>query len=188
MVVLSGSEAGFSAAIQAARTGKSVALIEPTGHPGGMAVEGIHKDIREKNQHSIGGIAAEFYRDIAKSYGKSAPFSRMDRFVTDYEPHVGSEGIEKMLARYPDQITSFRKRRLREGPGGVSKNGTRISAVFLEDGTRIPGRVFVDASIEGHLLYFGGVTTATGLESNAEYGETLMGFAVRANIDSSRGR
>lgn len=176
VVVLSGSEAGFSAAIQAARMGKSVALIEPTGHPGGMAVEGIHKDIREKNQHSIGGIAAEFYRNIAKSYGKSDPFSRMDRFITEYEPHVGSEVIEKMLARYPDQITIFRKRRLREGPGGVSKNGTRISAVFLEDGTRIQGRVFVDASIEGHLLHFSGVTTATGRESNAEYGETLNGI------------
>ncbi|MDX2249529.1 MAG: FAD-dependent oxidoreductase [Bacteroidia bacterium] len=33
--ILSGSEAGFTAAIQAARMGKSVVLLEPTGHPGG---------------------------------------------------------------------------------------------------------------------------------------------------------
>ena len=34
--ILSGSEAGFTAALQAARLGKKVVLIEPTGHPGGM--------------------------------------------------------------------------------------------------------------------------------------------------------
>ncbi|MFW5761162.1 MAG: FAD-dependent oxidoreductase, partial [Cyclobacteriaceae bacterium] len=44
--ILGGSEAGFTAAIQAARLGKKVVLIEPTGHPGGMMVEGIVKDIR----------------------------------------------------------------------------------------------------------------------------------------------
>ena len=44
--VLGGSEAGCTAAIQAARMGKRTVLIEPTRHPGGMLVEGIGKDIR----------------------------------------------------------------------------------------------------------------------------------------------
>ncbi len=42
--ILGGSEAGFTAAIQAARMGKRVVLIEPTGHPGGMVVEGLGQD------------------------------------------------------------------------------------------------------------------------------------------------
>ncbi|MBK8501056.1 MAG: FAD-dependent oxidoreductase [Saprospiraceae bacterium] len=41
--ILSSSEAAFTAAIQAARMGKKVVLIEPTGHRSGMMVEGIVK-------------------------------------------------------------------------------------------------------------------------------------------------
>jgi len=34
LCIYSGSEAGFTAAIQAARMGKSAVLVEPTGHAG----------------------------------------------------------------------------------------------------------------------------------------------------------
>ncbi len=60
--ILSGSEAGFTAALQAARLGKKVVLIEPTGHPGGMMVEGIVKDIRFGSARVIGGIARRWIR------------------------------------------------------------------------------------------------------------------------------
>lgn len=173
VVILSGSEAGYAAALQAARMGRSVALIEPTGHPGGMAVEGLASDIRVKNHHSIGGIAREFYANVAKHYGRPDLFAR-------YEPSAASKVIEGMLAKHADRITILRKQRLREGPSGVEKDGPRIAAVFLEDGTRIAGRVFIDASIEGHLLHFAGVTTATGRESNAQYGETLNGIRAES--------
>ena len=62
--ILGGSEAGFTAAIQAARLGRKVVLIEPTGHPGGMVVEGLGKDMRFGNARVIGGIAREFYEKV----------------------------------------------------------------------------------------------------------------------------
>ena len=68
--ILSGSEAGFTAAIQAARMGKSVVLIEPTGHPGGMMVEGIAKDIRFGRSVVIGGITREVYTANEHHYGR----------------------------------------------------------------------------------------------------------------------
>lgn len=179
VVVYSGSEAGFTAALQAARMGKSVILIEPTGHPGGMAVEGISGDIKHGNVAVISGIAKEFYRNVAEHYGRPDPSSRSG-WRPAYEPHAAEEVIERMLAKAGERISIIRKVRLREGPGGVEKDGTRIVAIVLEDGTRIQGRAFVDASIEGHLLHFAGVSTATGREANAKYGETLNGIRAES--------
>mgnify|MGYP003638744677 CR=1 FL=1 len=178
VVILSGSEAGFTAAIQAARMGKSVALIEPNGHPGGMVVEGIAGDIKHGNQAVVSGIAREFYRRIDAYYGRSGPVLKG---VPRYEPHTAEAVIEAMLGEHAGQISIHRGSRIREGAAGVKKDGTRLTAVVLEDGTQITGRVFVDASIEGHLLHFAGVTTATGRESNATYGETLNGIRAESH-------
>jgi|GEM_PF-6167718 len=75
VVVNGGTSGGFAAAIQLARMGKTVALIEPSAHIGGMNVEGLggtdidnHGDF--KNSVAVGGIALEFYRRIAKAYGR----------------------------------------------------------------------------------------------------------------------
>ena len=59
--ILGGSQAGFTGALQAARMGKTVALIEPTGHPGGMMVEGILRDIRfgSARIREAGGVKKE---------------------------------------------------------------------------------------------------------------------------------
>ena len=73
--ILGGSEAAFTSAIQAARLGKEVVLIEPTGHPGGMMVEGIVKDIRFGSARVIGGIAKEVYTAIEAYYGLEPDFN-----------------------------------------------------------------------------------------------------------------
>jgi hypothetical protein len=54
---------------------------------------------------------------------------------------------------------------------GVVKSGKRITAITLEDGTTIEGRMFIDASYEGDLLPGAGVSFVTGRESNAEFDE-----------------
>ena len=174
IVILSGSEAGFTAAVQAARMNRSVVLIEPTGHAGGMAAEGISGDIKHGNEAVVTGIAREFYQRIAEHYGRPDPFTRAN-WHPSYEPHVAESVVEAMLAEHADRITIVRGQRIREGAKGVEKRGARIQAVILEDGTRVSGRVFIDASIEGHLLHFAGVTTTTGRESSAAYGESLGG-------------
>ncbi|WP_081652439.1 FAD-dependent oxidoreductase [Cyclobacterium qasimii] len=51
-----------------------------------------------------------------------------------------------------------------------------MERVILEDGSEIKAKVFVDASIEGHLLHFAGVTTETIREGNDKYGEKLNGI------------
>lgn len=173
--ILGGSEAGFTAAIQAARVGRSVVLIEPTGHPGGMMVEGIVKDIRFGSARVIGGIAREVYTSIEARYGLAPDF--LDpAWYSRYEPSLAECVIEDLLAR-EENITIIRKTRILE-KGGMEKKGTEIKHICLENGKEISARVFIDASIEGHLLHFAGVTTETVREGNAAYGETRNGIQV----------
>jgi len=170
--IYGGSEAGFTAAIQAARMGQRVVLIEPTGHPGGMMVEGIAKDIRFGSSVVIGGIARELYTKIEHHYGREPEFDRLGWWAR-YEPHVAEQRIEELLAQ--EDIDIIRKNRLRENEG-VVKTGSRIDHIVLENGVEISAKVFVDASIEGDLLHFAGVATETIREGNARYGEKKNGI------------
>ncbi len=173
--ILGGSEAGFTAAIQAARLNKKVILIEPTGHPGGMMVEGIVKDIRFGSSVVIGGIARELYTAIEKHYGREPEFDQFG-WYSRYEPSVAEEIIEGFLAAEKN-INIIRGMRIRESQG-IHKRGTTIEHATLEDGTQVSAEVFIDASIEGHLVHFAGISTETKREANALYGETKNGIQV----------
>lgn len=173
--VLGGSEAGFTAAIQAAQLGNEVILIEPTGHPGGMLVEGIGKDIRFGSARVIGGIAREFYKKVEKFYGKEAQFDDPDWF-SRYEPHVAEKIIEEMIAEY-ENLRLIRKTRIAE-QNGVIKEGSKIRQIVLENGVIIKADYFIDASVEGHLLHLAGISTETIREGNSLYAETKNGIQV----------
>lgn len=173
--VLSGSEAGFTAAIQAARQGQKVVLIEPTGHPGGMMVEGILKDIRFGSARVIGGIAREMFTKLELHYGREADFDN-PHWYSRFEPSVAERLIESMIVAEPN-ITVIRKTRIAERDG-VHKEGTEIKAVRLENGTSVEAGIFIDASIEGHLLHFAGISTESIREGNALYGETKNGIQI----------
>jgi len=173
--ILGGSEAGFTAAIQASRLGKKVVLIEPTGHPGGMMVEGIVKDIRFGSARVIGGIARETYTAVEAYYGLEPDFLDPS-WHSRYEPSVAESIIEDLLAREKN-IRIIRKTRIRE-VGGVEKEGNKIKRIYLENGIKISAKIFIEASIEGHLLHFAGISTETVREGNAIYDETKNGIQV----------
>src|SRR5687767_7229190 len=73
VVVYGGTSAGITTAIQLAKSGKKVALVEPGKYVGGMAIEGlggtdIDNHPQFTNSPAVGGLALEFYRRIAKAY------------------------------------------------------------------------------------------------------------------------
>ena len=175
--VYSGSEAGFTAAIQAARMGKQVILIESTGHPGGMMVEGIAKDIRFGSSIAISGISRELYTQIENFYGRKPAFDSLG-WHSRYEPHVAEALIEKLLAE-EENILIFRNKRLKENQG-VVKSSTQIKKIILEDGIEIAADVFIDASIEGDFLHFTGISNETIREGNARFGETKNGIREKS--------
>lgn len=180
--VYGGTGAGVVAAIEVARLGRSVTLVEAGQHIGGMNVEGLgDTDInlhpQFKNEAAVGGLAREFYRRVGKKYGKSGP-------QYQFEPHAAETVFNEWVAEH--QIPVYHGCRLAE----VRKQAGRITEIRMESGAVFRARLFIDATIEGDLLAGAGVTTIIGREPNAQYAETNNGirgestfsrFAVRVD-------
>jgi hypothetical protein len=168
VVIYGGTSAGVVAAIQVAKLGKTVALIEEGGHFGGMSVEGLggsdidnHKEF--KNGVAVGGMAAEFYRRLGAAYGRDGPVYR-------FEPKVAEKVFAEWLAKH--RVALHPRQRL----AAVEKDGPRLVRLKMKSGAVFAGKMFLDATYEGDLLALAGVTTRIGRETNAEYGETKSGI------------
>ncbi len=167
VVVYGGTSGGVVAAVKAARLGRTVVLIEPGKHLGGLSSGGLGAtDIG--NKQAIGGMSREFYRCLGRAYGQDEAWK--------FEPHV-AEGVFNDMVREAQVPVIFGARL--ELNGGVKKRGTQIVAVVMESGRTIRGKMFIDATYEGDLMATAGVSYVVGRESNATYGETLNGVQTR---------
>lgn len=185
VVVYGGTSAGVMAALQAAREGKSVALIESTQWLGGLTTSGLgFVDAGEPS--AIGGLAIEFYHRIWKHYRSSTAWTWSQRTELPaqhgrsegetmwlHEPSVAKKVIEEMIAEA--KITVVRNERLDRG-SGVVKNGIAIASIAMESGRVFEASVFIDATYEGDLLAAAGVSYTVGREANSQYGETMNGI------------
>lgn len=173
IAIYGGSAAGVIAAVQAARMEHSVILLEPGGHVGGHSVEGLgHTDIDNhsnfRNGAALGGLAADFYRRVTLHYKKDKPYYH-------FEPHVAEQIFADLLRK--SRVPILRWHRLKEKQGVTLDPETRrITSIHLENGTTVKARLFIDATIEGDLMAFAGVSHFIGRESNAQYGETKNGI------------
>jgi predicted flavoprotein YhiN len=71
VVVYGGTSAGVIAAVKAAQLGKSVVLVAPEQHLGGLSSGGLgFTDIG--NKQVIGGLARDFYRRVWREYQRDA--------------------------------------------------------------------------------------------------------------------
>ncbi len=190
VIVYGGTSGGVAASVQVARMGKSVILIEPSAHVGGLTAGGLGAtDIGRKV--AIGGISREFYQRIHRHYQQPEAWrnetletygERTNNRLLDtdtmwgFEPHVAEKTFEAMLAEAG--VTVVRGERL-DMAKGVEMDGDRIVAVTMESGARFRGAAFIDATYEGDLMAKAGVSYTVGREANAQYGETLNGVQVQ---------
>lgn len=184
VVVYGDASGGVTAAVQAARMGRSVILVSPCGHLGGMSSSGLGwSDIG--NDAILGGLAREFYhrlyehyqspqawtherREAFKNEGQGVPgLNAKTELASVFEPKVAEAVFDAMVKEAGVKVVAGRLD-LRDG---VVASGTRITAIRLEDGSEIKGKVYIDASYEGDLLPGAGVSFVVGRESNAEFGE-----------------
>lgn len=189
IIVYGGTSGGVIAAVQAAREGKSVVLIEPREHVGGLTVSGLGWT-DTGNKSVIGGVSREFYQRCKQYYDRAEAwkFEKPGDYKTyrpeedaiwAFEPHVAERVFNQML-RQAGVPVIFGKRL--ERPGGARVENGRVMALLMEDGTTFTGRVFIDATYEGDLMAEAGVSYTVGRESNEQYGETLNGVQKRRAV------
>lgn len=171
VVIYGGTSGGVAAAVQVARSGLSVIVIEPSRHVGGLSAGGLGAtDIG--NKAAIGGISREFYQRLGRNYGQEEAWT--------FEPHVAETVFHEMLAEAKVPVVFGERLDLKNG---VEKNrDRRIVSITMESGLKISGRVFIDATYEGDLMAKAGVSYHVGRESNATYGETLNGVQKKRAV------
>ncbi len=191
VIIYGGTSAGITAAIQSARLGKSVIIIEPTKRLGGLTTGGLGQtDIG--NKQVIGGIAREFYKNIKNHYqdstnwvwqfpsaykdgGQSRSGIHEDAMWT-FEPSAALEVYQDMIKNL--DITIVYNQQLNRS-SGISKIDNVINSISMQSGETYYGKVFIDATYEGDLLAAADISYTLGREANAQYGESLNG--VQAN-------
>ncbi len=188
IVIYGGTSGGIVAAIQAAKLGRRVILIEPGRHLGGLTAGGLGAtDIG--NKAAIGGLSREFYARTGDHYAREAAwiYERRDdyrsrrkadneREMWTFEPHVAEKVYREWLVEHDIEVIVGE--RLDRSPQGLTRRGVRIVAIRMESGRRFTGRVFIDATYEGDLMAAAGVSYHVGREANSVYGETLNGIQV----------
>jgi hypothetical protein len=192
--VFGGTSGGIVAAIQAARMGKSVTLVEPGKYLGGLTTGGLGAtDIGNKG--AVGGISREFYHQVAQHYAKkdswtsetaeeyfarrkggqagASTLTGADATMWTFEPRVAEKIYFQMLKE--SKVPSYLQQRLKS----VKKVGTSITELGMENGRTFKAKMYIDATYEGDLLAKTGCSHHVGREANVTYGETLNGIRAQ---------
>lgn len=163
--------AGVIAAYTAKKMGKSVVLIEPGGHLGGMTSGGLgYTDIG--NKYAITGLSRDFYRRIGKHYGKFEQWTFEPKVAKQYlQQYLDEAGIKVI---YQNRVIS------------ASKSGAEIKSIVLENSIKpdaktnqtVSAKMFLDCTYEGDLMAKAGVSYTVGREANSDYNETIDGVQL----------
>jgi hypothetical protein len=189
--IYGGTASGVIAAVQAAKLGRSVILVSPDAHLGGLSSGGLGQtDIG--NKRAIGGLARQFYERIAQHYAHPEAWTQQSRAsyksvgqsatepgepaMWTFEPHVAEKIFEDYVRE--NKLTVLRRERL-DLARAVEKSGARLTAIRLESGRVIRAKMFIDATYEGDLMAKAGVAYRVGREANSEFGETLNGVQTQ---------
>lgn len=189
IVIYGGTSAAVVAAVQAKKLGKSVIVVSPDKHLGGLSSGGLGFT-DTGNKAVIGGLSREFYHRIWKHYqtdaawrwqqraaygnkGQGTPaIDGEQRTMWIFEPHVAEQVFEDWIAEY--KIPVVRNAWL-DRERGVEVKAGRIASITTLDGQKYRGKVFLDATYEGDLMAAAGVKYHVGREAQSVYDEKWNG-------------
>jgi hypothetical protein len=168
--IYGGTSAGVIAAYAAKKLHKTVLLIEPGYHLGGLSSGGLgYTDIG--NKYVVSGLARDFYRRMGRHYGKFEQWT--------FEPHVADSLFRDYIRRA--DIPVIYGERLH----AVHKTVGTITGITLERSAdshisrEIKAKVFIDCSYEGDLMAKAAVSYTTGREADNVYNETVDGVQLK---------
>ena len=190
VVIYGGTSAAITAAVQAKRMGKTVLVISPDIHLGGLTSGGLGFTDTGKKE-VIGGISREFYQKVYDHYQSDEAWQWQDRSeygnkgqgtpaidgdartMWIFEPHVAEKVFEDMVKE--NDIEVLRDEWL-DRESGVTLQNNRIVAIRTLSGKEFKGRMFIDATYEGDLMAAAGVSYHVGREANSVYNEEWNGI------------
>lgn len=189
LVIYGGTAAAVTAAVQARMMGKSVIIVSPDRHLGGLSSGGLGFT-DTGNKAVIGGLAREFYHRVWRHYnqpeawnwekreeygnkGQGTPaIDGENRTMWIFEPHVAEKVFEDLIKDHKIEVV---RDEWLDRQKGVRKSGGRIVSITTLSGATYSGRMFIDATYEGDLMAAAGVDYHVGREANSVYGETWNG-------------
>ena len=190
IAVAGGGVAGVAAAVEAARCGKTVVIIEKATQLGGLATIGLINFFvpmcNGRGVQIIKGMADEFLR-LSVRYG----FDSIPEDWSNGEPGQGNTG-QRLVSRYSAPIFSLAMCELLHDQGVDILYDTVVTGTEGRDGhidslvlfnksgfIRCSAKMFIDATGDSDVLHYAGVPTVTG----GNY-HTYQGFA--ATLESCR--
>ncbi|MFD1768719.1 FAD-dependent oxidoreductase [Sphingobacterium suaedae] len=189
LIIYGGTSAAITAAVQAKKSGKSVLVISPDKHLGGLSSGGLgFTDTGDKSV--IGGLARDFYHRIYMYYqdsatwrwqkpadygntGQGTPAIDGDaRTMWIFEPHIAEQVFEDYVKEYKLDV---RRDEWLDRTNGIVKKDGRIVSLTTLSGKTYTGKMFIDATYEGDLLAAAGVSYHVGREPTHQYKEKWNG-------------
>lgn len=191
--VYGASASGVLAACAVAREGYSVILIEPTHTIGGLLASGFRMQQDVPDPQHLGGLTRDFYdKDVALHIGIHAPTLR-------HYQGAGEDNV-RMLHSYIDSYKDLIKVVTNHRILSVEKESNTIKRAFFEhalddengvpaanrasnDLAKVKAKVFIDASYEGDLMAYSGVSYRISRESKVDFNESLAGVVVSRKFE-----
>ena len=189
IIIYGGTSAAIIAAVEVVKSGKTVLIVSPDQHLGGLTSGGLGFT-DTGNKAVIGGLSREFYHRVWLHYKDDAAWNwqnqsdfgnkgqgtvAMDgefRTMWLFEPHVAEKVFEDFVRE--NNIKVLRGEWLDRNKAVVKKKGKIISFSTLS-GKVFKGKMFIDATHEGDLMAAAGINFHVGREGNAKYNETFNG-------------
>ncbi|CAG5067361.1 hypothetical protein DYBT9623_00081 [Dyadobacter sp. CECT 9623] len=190
VIVYGGTSGAVTAAVQVVKQGKTVLVVSPDKHLGGLSSGGLGFT-DTGNKSVIGGLAREFYHRLYMHYekpeawewqkkeeygnkGQGTPaMDGADRTMWIFEPKVAEKVFEDFVKE--NNVKIYRDEWLDRKKGLVKKDGKIVSIKTLS-GKTFTGKMFIDATYEGDLMAAAGVKYHVGREANSVYNEEWNGI------------
>jgi len=189
VIVYGGTSAAVIAAVEVVQSGKSVIVVSPDTHLGGLSSGGLGFS-DTGNKSTIGGLSRDFYHRVWQHYNDSAAWKwqkqseygnkgqgtvAMDgenRTMWIFEPHVAEKVFEDYIREF--NIPIYRDEWLDRENGVVTKD-ERITSITTLSGKTFRGEMFIDATYEGDLMASADVDYTVGREDCSLYNESWNG-------------
>ena len=192
IAIYGGTCSAIIAAVQAKKMGKSVIVVSPDKHLGGLSSGGLGFT-DTGNKSVIGGLSRDFYHRIYLHYQKPESWKQQkqseyggkgqgtpavdgeNRTMWIFEPHAAEQVFEDYVKEFGLEVV---RDEWLDRAKAVKKDGDKIISITTLSGKTYAGKMFIDATYEGDLMAAAGCDYHVGREATSVYDEKWNGIQV----------